>query len=294
MLTGIQSGAYFNDKDAYLPGWELSLSQASDRIAALGYSCMDYQNFVHTDTELFDYSPVKFASRLETEKKIIRNAGLSISQTHGPWRWPPRDSDASERAERLEKMTRSLEGTRLLDCRYMAVHPIMPYGPGDNPDPERFLQLNLEFFSRLVQQAAKYEVTLCLENMPFPALTLARPQEILDFVRILDSPWMRVCLDTGHCAVLGLSAADEARRLGDSLAILHVHDNDGRGDLHWAPYAGVTDWEDFSRALRQIGFNGVVSLETDHRAVMPASAKDNPEQGLAALAARIAGIGLHT
>ncbi|MBR7063270.1 MAG: sugar phosphate isomerase/epimerase, partial [Clostridia bacterium] len=49
----------------------------------------------------------------------------------------------------------------------------------------------------------------------------------------------------------------------DYLRVLHVHDNNGVGDFHWLPETGVIDWDNFSRALRDIGFTGVFSLETN-------------------------------
>ena len=51
------------------------------------------------------------------------------------------------------------------------------------------------------------------------------------------------------------------RALGSRLKVLHVHDNDGVSDRHAIPFSGVTDWEDFAVALKEVGFNGVLSLE---------------------------------
>ena len=80
----------------------------------------------------------------------------------------------------------------------------------------------------------------------------------------IDSQYFRVCLDTGHCAVTKSDPAEAVRLIGaDYLRVLHVHDNDGRGDFHWLPCTGVINWEEFSRALHDIGFGGVFSLETD-------------------------------
>ena len=127
--------------------------------------------------------------------------------------------------------------------------------------------------------------------MPFTKLILSTPVQVLDFVKEFDSPWFRVCLDTGHAAVFGLSPADAARMIGkDRLACLHVHDNDGRGDYHWLPFRGVIDWEDFSRALREIGFEGSLSLETNVSGKLPAAVRGYWEKALAATAAHLAGL----
>ena len=126
---------------------------------------------------------------------------------------------------------------------------------------------------------------IALENMPFLQLILSTPEQVLDFVKEFDSPYFRVCLDTGHAAVFGLSAGDSVRKIGrEYLACLHVHDNVGAHDYHWLPYRGVTDWADFSGALHEIGFDGTLSLETNVSGKLPASVRPEWEKALAATA----------
>lgn len=232
-------------------------------IKELGYDCIDFQSFCHTENVFFDEASA-VSARLKTVRDACADAGLTVSQTHGPWRWPPRDSTKEERDERFEKMVRSLYGTAELGCRDMVIHPIMPFGDDRDPFPEQFMEMNLEFFGRLTEEAEKAGVVIDFENMPMPALSLATPAQILDFVKRIDSPYFRVCLDTGHCAVTKNDPAEAVRMTGrEYLRVLHVHDNDGRGDLHWLPETGVIDWRAFSDALHEIGFEGVFSLETD-------------------------------
>ena len=58
--------------------------------------------------------------------------------------------------------------------------------------------------------------------------------------------------------------------LGSRLKVLHIHDNDGVGDLHQIPYTftktrenkSSTDWEGFVRGLRAVDYEGVLSFET--------------------------------
>ena len=45
--------------------------------------------------------------------------------------------------------------------------------------------------------------------------------------------------------------------------MLHVHSNDGRDDLHTLPFLHPMDWPDFMSALREIGYDGTLSLEAD-------------------------------
>ena len=163
MKTGIESAAYRDPTD--LPG-------SYRRMRRHGYDCVDYQEFVDTETPLFQADEPEFQRLLREEAAIIRDAGLEISQTHGPWRYPPRDGGVAERAERFEKMARSLRGTRLLGCGVMVIHPIMPFGTGDEGSRDEFFAINFDFYRRLTRVAEDEGVVIGLENMPMPQLAL--------------------------------------------------------------------------------------------------------------------------
>ncbi len=263
--TGTESAAYFGlggEKDGF------------KKMKSHGFDCVDYQGFVNTETELFTASDSAFESRLKEIYKGAEAEGIEIYQTHGPWRYPPRDATPEDRAERMEKMKKSIWGTSLLHSKYMVIHPIMPFGPNAEPDSKAFREMNYIFYSELLVTAKQYGVTLCLENMPFPAHSIARPKEILDFVKELNSEYMAVCLDTGHSNMLGISPADALRELGNSIKTLHVHDNDGRGDQHAAPFYGSIDWEDFRSVLKNIDESVVLSIEAKASGNLPAEIYD--------------------
>lgn len=281
MKIGIESGAYL---DRY------GFAEGLARMKAHGYEALDYQSFADTETELFRVSEAEFERTLRTQRAAIEDAGIEITQTHGPWRWPPRDFTEEDRAERFEKMAKSIRGTAILGCRNFVIHPIMPFGDNRDPEPERLWDMNLAFMSRLVEVGRSCDVVVNFENMPMIALSISRPEAILRFVKTVDSPFFKVCLDTGHCAVFGDSPAQAVRLLGkEYLATLHIHDNNGHNDLHWNPYTGVIDWDDFSAALREIGFEGAVSLETAAPGHIPQDIREPFEQGLFHMARRIAG-----
>ncbi len=240
-------------------GFEAGMRQ----IRADGYDCIDYSEFIDTETARFHCSDAEFDAAIRRERAIIENAGLEISQAHGPWRWPAQDATEEDRRERFEKMLRAIRGTALLGCRHLVIHPLMPWGRVE-ADAQLAHDINLDFMTRLCRAAAKYDVVICLENMPFRQQSMATPEACLRFVREIDDPNFRMCLDTGHCAVHGIRPGDAVRMLGkEMLKVLHVHDNDGERDRHWYPYEGVIDWRDFGTALREIGFDGSLSLESN-------------------------------
>lgn len=252
-----------------------------------GYAFCDF-NMANTEQPVYNCGEEAFTAFMAAERELAEAAGIAFSQVHGPWRYPPRDGTEEERAERLVKMRRCIRATALLGCASFVIHPIMPFGPDDDPDPARLFQMNVDFFKALLPTARENGVYICLENMPMRGLSLSTPAQILRLVKALDDPLVKICLDTGHCAVFGIQPADALRELGDYVKVLHIHDNGGQYDEHRHPYAGVIHWEDFACALKETGYAGVLSLETSPHPQLNEEAYRAVNKALALIARQIA------
>ena len=219
----------------------------------------------NTDLPVYYLPQEQSDALLLREKEMAEAAGIKINQVHGPWRWPLGDATVEDRAERMEKMKKSIRAASILGSKYWVIHPIMPYGIeelGTEYAPKTW-ELNREFMTELLKTAKEYDVIICLENLPFPEFSMATPEAVLKFVREMDDDHFKICLDTGHVSVFdNLNLADEVRRVGSELKTLHVHDNKQNKDLHLMPHYGVIDWKDFVKSLKDINFEGVFSLET--------------------------------
>ena len=280
LRIGIGMGAYTRPY-----GMEEGLA----RMKAHGYDALDYGAFINSQNPLFHMNEADFVHTLRNQREVIEGSGLFVNQTHGVWRCPAMDASEYDRAERFAAMVTGLKGTALLGAPYFVIHCIMPFGENDPGHKEELWDLNADYYGRLCKVAADLGVTVCLENLPFIPLKLSSTHEVLEFVRMMNLPNLKVCLDTGHAAVYGHSPADMVRLIGkEYLATLHVHDNDGRGDYHRNPGEGVVDWADFSRALREIGFEGVVNLETGPEKTDDPAAREASELKLAATVKTIA------
>ena len=258
---------------------------AMARIKELGYDGIDYQGFLHTEDPLFQQNDSGFEKTLAEELKIVTDNGLKVIQAHGPWRFPPQDATVEDRAERFEKMVRSIHGAAILDCPFLVIHPLMPWGCSEFIHAEEVVEINAEFMGRLAAEAQKYNVTICYENMPMPQFPIGTPQQCLDLVKLVNNPNLKMCLDTGHCTMCNITPADAARLLGkEYLKAMHIHDNNGISDFHWLPFSGVIDWHDLKKALQEIGFEGAVSVETEIPKSLPEELQDIQDRALAASA----------
>lgn len=244
------------------------------KMKSFGFSSVDF-DLSNTDTQLYLFREDEFRNSLIHEKKMIEEVGMEVSQTHGPWCWPPRDDTIEGRAERAEKMKKSIQGTAFLGCKNWVIHPIMPFGIHDKGTEKAQItwEINQIFMKEMLQVAKEYNITICLENMPMPEFSLGSPTEIWEFVKRMDDEYFKICLDTGHAAVYkDLTPADAIRKFGKEVRVLHVHDNNGREDQHALPYYyGTIDWKDFGQALKECQFDGVFSYETAPSAKLPIS-----------------------
>ena len=235
------------------------------RMLAHGFEYLDFSLYANTDSELYRNEGEEFIRDCEMYRDKLTGGGIRINQIHGPWRWPSQDGTEEDRAERFEKMSRATIAAGILGAKYIALHPIMPFGYDSPERPEEQFRLNVEFFSRLASVAEENDVIICLENMPFTNLPTASINSILRIVREVNHPNLRVCLDTGHANIVKPDPAEAVRLVGkELLMMLHIHDNMGDRDSHLPPALGygTIDWEDFATALAEIGFDGVLSLET--------------------------------
>ena len=244
------------------------------QLKTAGFDAIDYSELCNTETPLWKLSEEEFKAELEKVKDFAAKYGIEVFQTHCPWRFPPQDYTEEQRAERLEKFTKAVRGTAYLGCKIMIVHCIMPWGAQACEDKDEFIRLNAEFFGSLAVTAKECGVEIHVETLPFPKLPINSTQQCLDFARLMNektgTDLFRVCIDTGHCNFCSEDPADAVRLVGgEMLGSLHVHDNKGKNDEHLAPFLGTIDWEDFSKALQETRFDGVLSLECLPNAKLP-------------------------
>lgn len=256
----------------------------------VGYDAVDYNGLcTEPETGLFALSDEKFERELLRDRKAIENAGLEICQIHGVW---PYDDTKPEKWEsKFQAMIRSIRAAAILGSQYVVVHPVMPYGWEESPDHEKDVRENIEYMKMLVPYAEKYGVKIALENMPNPYVPCGPVEELVQCIDEVNSPYLVACLDVGHSTALGIDAGDAVRMLGNRLHCLHIHDNDGKHDFHWLPYYGVTNWHNFTSALKEIGYRGAITLETSvsqRMKSLPESLKEEGEKWLKNIARNMA------
>lgn len=237
------------------------LSDGAKKMAADGYSFIDFQ-LTDITSELYTARDEEFLKMVLDIKKELNSAGVTVNQIHGPFCAELRDSTEEERAVCFEKMVKGMVMARHLGASYMAVHPLTPFGYGAK-NAAQTVEINRVFYTALAKVGGKLGVTVCLENLPFCAFPLSEVFALADFIREINSPYLKMTFDTGHANCFEGKIGDKIRYAGELIKILHIHDNDGTADSHLNPYDGVIDWADLTEALFDIGYSGVFNLETN-------------------------------
>ena len=233
-----------------------------DAIKKSGYDSIDFQEFANIYTDFFTLPEEEFIEEVKAQRAKIESYGLKVHQAHAPWVWDaPRDRTPEEREMWLLAMKKALKGVSALGADLMVVHALCPYDDRDENSDE-VIALNEQFIADVADFAATYGITVCLENLPFKKHPVSSVEAVCDIVDKLNRDNLKICLDTGHAAIFDPDVAAAVRYIGNRLATLHIHDNMGASDSHLVPGDGIIDWDAFAKALKDIGYNGVISLET--------------------------------
>ncbi|HUB71510.1 MAG TPA: sugar phosphate isomerase/epimerase family protein [Acidimicrobiales bacterium] len=89
----------------------------------------------------------------------------------------------------------------------------------------------------------------------------ATTEALLRLFEAVDNPALGVNLDPSHTFPLGDITHVSVYRLADRLWHCDFSDNDGETNVHFRPGKGKIDWARTMVALKDVGYDGVVSLE---------------------------------
>ncbi len=98
---------------------------------------------------------------------------------------------------------------------------------------------------------------------PHPHRYMANAAGMLRLIEHVQSPALGMNLDPSHLFPVGELPNAVVYQLGQRILHCHFSDNDGLTNVHWRPGKGKIDWEALMRALKEVGFDGVISIELE-------------------------------
>ena len=279
LAVSIQTSGWYNP----LFGGDTNPLVAFTELKKHGFDAIDYNidtKYFPTDIKAGKHSTF-YSQELETIldyyrpiKKALDEAGIEVAQTHSPFPSYVEDNDDINE-HIIEVIGKCMAVCQLLECPATVVHP---YTNTKDKDKER--EVNLNLYRSLIPYAKKYGVKVCLENMvgwgcgahPIKG-ACADMNETVWYIDTLNKEAgedvFGFCLDIGHATITGNNIYQDILTLGNRLTVLHLHDNDSKGDMHLAPYtcktpahSNIIHWNGLMRGLRKIGYKGAINFET--------------------------------
>lgn len=250
-------------------GFRFGYIPAVKMLAQAGFDALDFSCFQMT-TFQDSLNGANYAAIAREIRTAGDDCGVVFNQAHAPFSFNYQISGMYEKAK--DAIIRSMEIAAILGVPNIVVHPLhfLPYR---GCEKENYLK-NQAYYRELLPYAEQFGICICTENMwryddirPHTIVdaSLSRAQEFADFLDEMNTPYLRACLDLGHCPLVGEDTAQAICTLGkDRLKALHVHDNDFYSDAHQIPYQGRADWPNIFRALKESGYSGDLTFEADN------------------------------
>ncbi len=124
-------------------------------------------------------------------------------------------------------------------------------------------QWGIETCRRLGDHAEKRKVDIALELEPFRQSLLNNVDEMARFVEECAHPRVKANIDISHLVLSDTGPGELARLRGKAIHV-HISDCDGKvhGDL--PPGRGVVKFAPYLQAIKELGIDGVVSIELEY------------------------------
>lgn len=100
---------------------------------------------------------------------------------------------------------------------------------------------------------------LALEIRPYEMVSNA--DGMCRLMEAVGSPALGVVFDTGHFLVQKELLPVAIEKLAGRIFLVHLADNNGVEDHHWAPGKGAVPWESVLRALSKAGYSGFANID---------------------------------
>lgn len=251
--------------------WDHPYDQTVRRIARLGFRAVELIGWSREALDSY-YTP----STVKSLRSLLDGEGLVLSQFVST---PSglASGDARERAAGVAHFKRQTDigvelGAQIVNS--VTHYPFdLPYRPiTDRPHVQTFtveVPSGLDFdqnwldYVAAIRECAEYAASAGVRYSlePHPFRYGANTDGLLRLIEAVGSPGLGVNFDPSHLFPVGEMPQVALYRLNRRVLHCHFSDNDGETNVHWRPGKGKIDWEAVLRALKDIDYQGVVSLE---------------------------------
>ena len=250
----------------------MSTADTLRKAAELGFRHVELSP--NNEFHLWHHYPKADRAFIEDLKRAERDSGVEVRTLNPVFNWS--SPDEAERQAQVRNWRRLLELADALDVR-----DIVSEFSGDRNRASRSEQQWYRSIEELIPHFEKYGIRLAMEAHPYDFVELH--DRALELVRSVDRDWLGYEYCCPHTFHLSDGAGDAARMIRTAAAAgrlreVHVSDafnhraNDGNRYIVNPPGADVTvhqhnaigqgevPWDEVFQTLRDVSFDGVVSV----------------------------------
>ena len=236
------------------------LKEALRLIKEYGFDGYDYSfSYGLSEKGLFDSED--YIERAKEIRAYADTINLPCLQAHSVYTESYSDIETA-----IKEHSKVLEICGILGTEIVVIHPCKQANAESN------FKL---MYSKLLPIAKRLGVKIACENIftlgPAPEYALlpascGTPEDFIKFIDYADDPYLVGCLDIGHASLKYFGGATQfIYALGNKrLKALHIHDNDLNNDLHMFPLVGKINWNEVTKALSDIDYQGHFTFECDY------------------------------
>lgn len=199
--------------------------------------------------------------------KALGDSGLSVVG-HTAYYLPFASPINALREAAINDVIRSLEFFRESGAKIVTLHPDPGIGAMES---QAKVSLNALSFKIISDEAAKYDISMVVENVPGIFSSVEPLKSVLASV-----PGLGFHFDVGH-AFVGRNRFNQIlSAFKGRIAHVHLSDNRMRDDDHLPLGSGRINWEDVVKAIKKTGYDATFTLEvfsSDRRYVLASMEK---------------------
>jgi sugar phosphate isomerase/epimerase len=239
-----------------------SLQDSIKKISTIGYEGVEIlADIPHAYPPMFGKEQIGSAIDALSKCKIqISNLNAftlyAITDVYHP-SWI--ENDNSLRELRIQHTINCIKLAQKIGSRNISTEPGGPINRGTT-DIAEVRKLFIHGLSKAAAIAEKNKINILIE--PEPNLLLENSTEFLDFIKNVDSDYVKLNFDIGHFYCVKEDPGKLVYRLADYIEHFHIADiATNRVHHHLIPGEGSIDFRSVFKAIIEIGYKGFVTVE---------------------------------
>jgi sugar phosphate isomerase/epimerase len=239
-----------------------SLQDSIRKISKIGYEGVEIlADIPHAYPPVFGKEQIGSAIDTLSECKIqVSNLNAftlyAITDVYHP-SWI--ENDNSLRESRIQHTINCIELAKKIGSRNISTEPGGPIEPGVM-DIVGLRKLFINGLNKAAAIAEKNKIKILIE--PEPNLLLENSTEFLDFMKNVDTDYLKLNFDIGHFYCVNEDPGKLVYRLADYIEHFHLADiATTRVHNHLIPGQGSIDFRSVFKAIIEIGYKGFVTVE---------------------------------